>query len=279
MCKYSDKMIIILATCILSIFIAGCSIGNKVIATQNPSEVISAHTVTPPAQQVPESVYSVYKSTYDSVKSNVYVSPTELKPYYNGDRAKKLIAITFDDGPDRKNTPAVLDILKKYKVKATFFLVGRQVAHFPEVAKRIVEEGHSVGNHTYNHIMLTKDNPKQVQTELMGTETAIHNATGIYTNLFRPPFGRTSKAVLNQISKMGFKEIMWDIDPNDWRRPPIAKMVNYELNHVKNGSIILNHSGEGEKLEATIKSLPWIITELRSKGYEFVTIPELIYGR
>lgn len=270
MCKYSDRIIFVLATCLLMIFLAGCSSQNNVTEPRISSEAVPVQVYTP-LEQVPK---GVYEDAYSSVQTDVYLS--ELKPYFNGDRTKKLIALTFDDGPDKKNTPAILDILKKLHVKATFFLIGKQIVHFPEAAKRIVDEGHSVGNHTYNHVMLTEERPRQIETELIGTQIALYNATGAHSNLFRPPFGHTSKEVFKQVSSMGFKEILWDVDPDDWRKPAIAKMVNYEINHVKNGSIILNHSGEGEKLEATIKSLPWIITVLRSKGYEFVTIPELL---
>ena len=275
MCKYSDKTLFVLATCLLIIFLAGCSTQNNASKPLNSSEAAPVQADATP-KQVLEGVNKIAPS---SVQTDVYLPPKEIKPYFNGDRTKKLIALTFDDGPDKKNTPAILDILKKMHVKATFFLIGKQIVHFPEAAKRIVDEGHSVGNHTYNHVMLTNERPKQIETELIGTQIALYNATGAHSNLFRPPFGHTSKEVFKQVSSMGFKEILWDVDPDDWRKPAIVKMVNYEINHVRNGSIILNHSGEGEKLEATIKSLPWIITVLRSKGYEFVTIPELLDAR
>lgn len=226
-------------------------------------------------------VQAVYSAIYPTVVSDIYKNLNlEIgKVFFRGDKTKRLIALTFDDGPDRKNTPRILDILKKYNVKATFFVIGKQVQKFPDAAKRIVAEGHDVGNHTYNHVILSKKSKLMVMEEVYKADKEITRTMGVKTYLLRPPFGIVTPEVREAVYDLKYNIILWNSDADDWKVPPVTRIINYEINHADNGGIILLHSGEGQKLDATIKALPIVIDILRKKGYQFVTISEMLKGQ
>lgn len=196
---------------------------------------------------------------------------------YQGKVHQKIIALTFDDGPDQRFTPQVLDVLKKHHVKATFFLMGSRVKKNPDVAKRIVEEGHAIGNHTYWHPQLTKSGQHSMKWEINKTEQQIERATGQRTSLFRAPYGALNDKLVKQIGDLGYKGIGWSIDTNDWKELPPKQIVNNVMDNVHPGAISLMHSAGHWSLDlsGTVRALDQIIPKLRKKGYEFVTVPEL----
>lgn len=196
---------------------------------------------------------------------------------YQGEVPKKVIALTFDDGPDERYTPKVLDVLKKYHVKATFFLLGSRVKKYPNVAKRIVKEGHVIGNHTYWHPQLTKTGKDNMKWEIKKTEKEIEHATGHRTSLFRAPYGALNDNLVKEIGDMGYKGIGWSIDTNDWRELPTKKIISNVMNYAHPGAITLMHSAGHWTLDlsGTVQALEKIIPRLRKEGYEFVTIPEM----
>lgn len=195
-----------------------------------------------------------------------------------GPSNKRQVALTFDDAPDNNFTPQILDVLKQQGVPATFFLVGSRVAQFPDVVKRMVQEGHAVGNHTYSHASLTKLTAQQQTAELARTDDIIEQVAGVRPRLFRPPYGSESAAVLQNIFKQGYRVILWDVDSLDWKSLPAGQVIDNDLNHAHNGAIFLHHAagGRGEDLSGSIQALPTIITRLRDKGYQFVTVPTLL---
>jgi polysaccharide deacetylase family sporulation protein PdaB len=205
-------------------------------------------------------------------------SPEVTDKDKGGQTERKLIALTFDDGPDSKYTAQILDILADNDVKATFFLVGLQVAKYPEVAKRIVDEGHAIGNHSWSHHDLTKLTATARDTEIDKTQQAILEATGVTPQLMRAPYGAISDSVLKTIHDEDMKHVYWTVDTRDWAGTSVADMHKNILKNTHSGAIILMHSfgGRNHALEHTIKLLPSIITELREKGYEFVTVDEMI---
>jgi polysaccharide deacetylase family sporulation protein PdaB len=221
----------------------------------------TTETATPPPSPTP--------------KPDTATPPTIDQTDNNG---KKLVALTFDDGPDNKYTTQVLDILKKNDVKATFFLVGTQVEKYPDTAKRIVDEGHSIGNHTWSHKDLTKQSDKVLDLEIDRTQEAIEDATGITPHLMRAPYGAFTDKVLNKIHTEDMKHIYWTVDTRDWAGTSVSTMHKNVLANTHQGAIILMHSFGGRKnaLEHTITLLPSIIKDLRAKGYTFVTVDELI---
>jgi peptidoglycan/xylan/chitin deacetylase (PgdA/CDA1 family) len=195
----------------------------------------------------------------------------------------KVVALTFDDGPSPKYTPRVLGILREEKVKATFFLVGKHVEKYPYLAKRIAEEGHEIGNHTYSHRDLVPATKKVVVNEVKKAERVIEGACGVRPLYFRPPRGIYSNAVRKLILDLGYTILLWSLSSLDWSGASSKLILNRVKKYVRRGSIILFHDSgalikpEGGSRENMVKALPEVIRYLKNNGYRFVTISELIY--
>ncbi|MGC4378904.1 polysaccharide deacetylase family protein [Fictibacillus sp. Mic-4] len=195
---------------------------------------------------------------------------------YMGDSSKKRIALTFDDGPDDRYTPQILDILKKKHVKATFFVIGKQAKDYPNVLERIYKEGHAIGNHTWDHPHLPDLTNQQFTKEVASTSEQIEKVIGFKTNLFRPPFGEIKDGQLAWLKSHGYHSINWTIDTVDWNGAPAKKIVSTVTRSATPGAIVLQHSYHAEGDFETVKALPQIIDQLRAKGYTFVTVPTLL---
>jgi peptidoglycan/xylan/chitin deacetylase (PgdA/CDA1 family) len=193
-----------------------------------------------------------------------------------GKNVGKLVCLTFDDGPDKTYTPGVLDVLKEKGVKATFFLIGKRVQEDPAIVKRIGDEGHLIGNHTYSHANLDKANPA-VPQELSQMEATL-KPLGLSANgLFRPAYGAANPSLVEQVSNLGYKMAMWSVDTLDWRGLSAAEVFRNVSTNIVPGGVILQHSagGPGEDLSGSVAALPQIIDDLRSRGYRFVTMTEM----
>jgi peptidoglycan-N-acetylglucosamine deacetylase len=183
------------------------------------------------------------------------------------------VALTFDDGPSAKLTPKLLDLLAEHHIKATFFLIGENVAENPEIVARETREGHEVANHSWSHPNLGKMSDDGVRGQLRKTDDAIKNAVGKSPTLMRPPYGSISlrqKKWINQ--EFGYKIVLWDVDPLDWRRPGPAAVCNRIVKNTRAGSIVLAHDIH----PGTIEAMPCVLKELEAKGFKFVTVSELI---
>jgi peptidoglycan/xylan/chitin deacetylase (PgdA/CDA1 family) len=191
-----------------------------------------------------------------------------------GPIGKKRIAITFDAGATAKFTPAILAALKQNKVKATFFLTGIWVADNPELTRQIAKAGHELGNHSYSHRKFTDLNNQEVASELMRTEHLIKNLTGKSTKpYFRAPYGARNPRVLHIAANLGFRSIFWTVDSLDWAPSQTPEQVyNRVLASVGNGSIVLFHLSSNK----TAAILAKLLSELKARGYELVTISKLI---
>ncbi len=187
---------------------------------------------------------------------------------------KKVIALTFDDGPWPGSTAKVLDILKKNNIKSTFFVVGQNVKNYPELTKRIVTEGHTIANHTWHH-WYHHMNPQTAAYEVANTTDIIYKTTGVKTSLFRPPGGNMKNGVVDYAKSNKYAVIMWSSDSVDYSRLAVPKLINNIFRAAKPGGIVLMHDGGGDRSH-TIKALPEIINKFRKQGYEFVTVPELL---
>jgi peptidoglycan/xylan/chitin deacetylase (PgdA/CDA1 family) len=183
----------------------------------------------------------------------------------------KCIALTFDDGP-WPYTPALLDTLKKYHAKATFFLVGAKVVNRPEMVQRIHAEGHEIGNHTWSHPYLNKLSDEDVIAEISGTQTAIHDAIGIYPDFMRPPFGATNAHVGALMKDLGLAQIKWTGATQDTSLRDTKKIVKAALKLARPNAIILMH----DIVPETVKGVPAILKELKKRGYTCVTITTLL---
>lgn len=198
--------------------------------------------------------------------------------FHKGSKHGKRVALTFDDGPDRKHTLHVLEVLKNEKVPATFFVVGNMVKKNPDILKRIEQEGHVIGNHSWSHPQMTKISGKEVDAQIDRTNQAVYDIIGKKPLLFRPPYGAINKRVEKQIGGKGIKVVNWSVDTNDWRGRSSEQILNTVKSEVEPGGIILQHSSGGENLKGSMEALPEIIKYLKEQGYEFVTVDKLIYS-
>ncbi len=188
----------------------------------------------------------------------------------------KVVALTFDDGPHPIYTPKVLEILRRYKVKATFFLIGERVERFPQIARMIVSEGHEVGNHTYSHPNnLPKENWDEIRLEIEKCSKAIERVTGVRPKFFRPPKGFLNYKVLTLAQLEGYTLVFWTVSADHKDAPNPKAMAKRVLKLVHPGAIILMHDGRIPSRWKDVKALPLIIKGLRKQGYKFVTVSEL----
>ncbi|MFD2370403.1 polysaccharide deacetylase family protein [Brevibacillus sp. GCM10020057] len=194
----------------------------------------------------------------------------------------KVIALTFDDGPDPAYTAQIAALLKEYNAKATFFMVGSRVKQFPEVARQLAEEHHELANHTFSHPDIRRISDERLQAEMEKTQETIYESTGIRPQLFRPPGGYYSDEVVNVAKRAGFLVVMWSWhqDTRDWSDPGVQKIVRKVLTNARNGDIVLFHDYGGNRKQ-TVEALREILPKLHKRGYRFVTVSELMhqYGK
>jgi peptidoglycan-N-acetylglucosamine deacetylase len=227
-------------------------------------------------QQIPIRAHAMQQS--DPLPSQL----AKLHPdwiYLHGDRRIKKVALTFDDGPDLNATPNLLQILKREHVHATFFVTGQHALRYPAMVKRIQSEGHEIGNHSYDHANFKKLPIAQTLNEVESTDTILYKLLGHKPNLFRAPYGNISEAQLLQIVQHdGYKVIGWDVDSIDWKAKDPKRVTETVLAQVHPGSIILEHTigPKDPNKNATVQSLTSIIQSLRSRGYSFVTVSQLL---
>ena len=181
----------------------------------------------------------------------------------------KKIALTFDDGPHPYYTEQLLDGLKERGAKATFFVLGEHVEQYPELVERMSEEGHLIGNHTYNHIQLTQRNSETFKEELVKTSELIENLTGQEVQYVRPPYGTWNKKFEKELNMF---PVLWNIDPLDWSSQNVSGIVQKVTAKAKDNAIILMH----DEYKTTVTAALQIVDELRKEGYEFVTVEELL---
>ena len=181
----------------------------------------------------------------------------------------KYIALTFDDGPSRKYTPILLDGLKERGVHATFFLMGKNIEGEEDIVKRMSEEGHLIGNHSYEHIQLTKAGAKAVCEAVEHTQEKIEAITGKRPEYIRPPYGDWNEELEEEI---GMTPVLWSLDSLDWKLKDTGKIIHQVLKDVKDGDIILLHDIFPSSVEAALE----LIDILQKEGYVFVTADELL---
>lgn len=183
------------------------------------------------------------------------------------------IAMTFDDGPHKEQTPRLLDMLKQRGIKATFFVCGQCVAEYPAIAKRIVEEGHEIASHSWSHPNLIPMSESAVKDQLDRTHAIVKQATGVEMKLFRPPYGNFTARQRNwAFATYGYRTILWDVDTLDWQHRNPAKTEHNALTQSKAGSIVLQHDIH----KTTVDAMPGTLDGLMAKGFKFVTVSELI---
>ena len=187
----------------------------------------------------------------------------------SGENQCKYVALTYDDGPNPIYTEELLEVLEKEQVKASFFLMGKQVEAYPQVVKKMAEQGHLLGNHTYSHINVCKTSLEQALEEINHTSELICENSGVKPEYFRPPFGCNRESLAK---KAGMFQVFWDVDPKDWEVQNTDCVVNHVLKHIEDDDIILMH----DEYKTTVEATKILIPELKKRGYIFVTVDELM---
>jgi len=207
---------------------------------------------------------------------------TRRETIYRLPVAKKKIALTFDDGPSPVWTPLILDELAKANIKATFFMTGYHVSLYPEIAQRVAREGHEIENHGYAHNVVLYYRAEELEEEIKYTEHLIRQTTGQTTRYFRPPKAWLGPRTKRKIKQMGYDVVLWSLNSKDWVTFDARHIARFIHHRVRSGDILLFHDSggvlksEGGNRAQTAATIPLLAQELRDKGFEFVTIDQLV---
>ena len=195
----------------------------------------------------------------------------------------RLLALTYDDGPNDPYTWRLMEVLERHEVKATFFLLGRFVQQKPEIARALVAAGHAIGSHTWDHPNLIFASTAEVRRQLQQTQQAILDATGVDVQLFRPPFGGRRPASLRAARALGLQTVMWNVSCYDWKAKSAGEIVARAERQVCGGNVILLHDGEyhrvGVDRSRSVEATDRILSRYTAEGYEFVTVPQMMANR
>lgn len=206
---------------------------------------------------------------FSNILQTIFVSGANVSEESEHCSDQKLIALTFDDGPNALYTPLLLDGLKERNVKATFFLIGKSAEEQPELVQRMYEEGHLIGNHTYNHVNLRNMTESAACEQVRKTNEVIKSTTGYDPEYVRPPFGEWRKSIDKDMTMI---KVMWDIDPLDWATGNSKAVVERVVKKCSDNDIILMHDASASSVKAALE----IIDILQEEGYQFVTVDRLI---
>jgi len=198
----------------------------------------------------------------------------KLKPIYEVKTDKKVVALTFDISWGNNTPLPVIDILKNNGIKCTFFLSGPWVKQYPDIPKRIKEDGHEIGSHGYRHINLSNLSKSEIKDEILKAQNNIKEVTGIDVNLIRTPNGDFNDQVIEAAHECNYEVIQWSTDSLDWMNPGVNSIIERVSKKVHPGDIILMHASDTCK--QTTEALPIVIQNLKNQGYEFVTVSELL---
>jgi peptidoglycan-N-acetylglucosamine deacetylase len=196
------------------------------------------------------------------------VHPAE--PVYYVDDGRMAIALTIDDGPSPIYTPQILQILARYRVTASFSMVGENVTYYPGVAREVADAGHTIVNHTWDHANLSLLSAARARTEIANATDAIHNAVGQTPTMFRAPYGAWSRTVLEYCASEHLMPLDWSVDPRDWAMPGVSEIVRNIMANTRTSSIILEHDGGGNRSQ-TVAALQIAIPRLLDQGFHFTT--------
>ncbi|MEU4297371.1 polysaccharide deacetylase family protein [Kitasatospora aureofaciens] len=223
-----------------------------------------------PSPAPPSASGSASESSVQPVRKSL--SEAESRPVYELDPAQRVVALTIDDGPDPKYTPAVLDLLQQHGIRATFFLIGENAVEHPALVREIADRGHHIANHTWTHPDLRHMPESAVRDELERTSDLLHRTTGRLPTWFRAPGGDWSPVSLKVAADLGLRNMGWSVDPRDWSRPGTPAIIDTILKEVRPGAIVLNHDGGGDRSQ-TVAALKTYLPTLIDSGYLFTAPP------
>jgi peptidoglycan/xylan/chitin deacetylase (PgdA/CDA1 family) len=225
----------------------------------------SGHTPAPPASKPATPGPTAPAVSATAAFTMAQVPGTAAPP------GEKVIALTFDDGPDARYTPQVLAVLQQFQVPATFFMIGWEAIDHPDLVRQVAAAGEGIGNHTWNHLNLTTLTPATWTVQVDETTALLDSLTGRRIGCVRPPGGHVNPDVEAHLASEGQTAVLWDDDPRDWTRPGTAAIVRRAIAEARPGGIIEMHDGGGDRSE-TVQALPAIITALRAQGYSFAAL-------
>jgi peptidoglycan/xylan/chitin deacetylase (PgdA/CDA1 family) len=195
-------------------------------------------------------------------------------------RGSKKVALTYDDGPNDPHTLRLLEVLARHEVHATFFMIGQYVRQRPEIARAVAQAGHVIGNHTFTHPLLIFESAAETRKQLIDCRSALTDAIGQHSNLFRPPFGGRRPATLRVARELALEPVMWNVTGYDWNAPPASEIEKKVSRKIRGGDVILLHDGGHQAMGAdrsqTVIATDNLIRRYKDQGYEFVTVAEMI---
>ncbi len=263
------------------LFVAACNSAQTQTNSQAPAEprviVVPPDEMSRPPSLAPATTATPAATNAAPIASlAITPKPAALptKHSYNScNVSDNSIAITFDDGPHPQLTPKLLDLLKERGIKATFYVIGKNVEAYPDITKRIIAEGHEIGNHTWNHPALTKIGAAKVKSEMDRTTEIIVKTTGVKPATMRPPYGATNASLNKKLDEeYGMKVILWSVDPQDWKYRNADRVASQLIENAKSGGILLAHDIHA----STVAAMPRTLDALTAKGFNFVTVTELL---
>lgn len=262
-------------------FIAGADVAEATVTTETLTEPPPVEIGAGPIVEVVDEGQAGRSLVTVGAVSGHVVSETVLaraRPACivrsGGTGGVKVVALTFDDGPWPGQTERVLDVLARYDVKATFFMLGANAAKYRGLARRVTEEGHQVGNHTWSHRTAFGTPWRVSMAEIKAAQDAIRASTGVTPRWFRPPKGTIGPSLADAAKAHKLRVAMWTVDPWDWDRPGVTAITQRTLAQLRPGGVVLLHDGGGDRTQ-TVYALEAIVRELRRQGYTFVTLDEL----
>lgn len=206
---------------------------------------------------------------FTDVLSVVDIPVVGVAPYYHGNLSQPRMSITVNVDWGEEYIPLMLEIFKQKNVKVTFFVTGKWTAKFPDLVKRISDDGHEIGNHGYSHVHPNELSRQGLVQHIEKAEQTIYDTIGVRTNLYAPPYGEYNKQVVETADQIGYKLIMWTADTIDWQRPSPEVILNRVIKKASKGGIVLMHP-----IQQTVQALPTMIERLKEKGYQLVPISE-----
>ena len=196
---------------------------------------------------------------------------------------RPVLALTYDDGPNDPWTERLLDVLDAHQVKATFFMVGKYVRQRPDIARKVAEAGHAIGNHTFSHPNLIFASDKELRHQIEETSKAITDATGERPFLFRPPFGGRRPGTFKTVGEMKLFPVMWRVTCFDWSAKSTEQIMKHARQQIAGGEVVLLHDGGhlkmGEDRSRTVEATDQLIREYKDKGFIFTTVTEMMQMR
>ncbi len=283
--KWSSLFIAVLLCLLSFILVASLPVSAHVEQRKLLSTVIRlqyADTTTPEPEPTPTSPAFVPQPSPQAIPSlptnyqqQVNILQAKNRFFYHGNVNLPEVALTFDDGPNPPFTSQILDVLQRYNVKASFFDVGYLVHRYPDLVRREVADGHTVGNHTWDHAHLPALSTTGITKEIGDTSDELQKITGMRPTFFRPPYGEIDAHTLTIVNNLGLTTFLWNAMASDWLRPAPSVISFRVTNVVRNGMIILLHDGGGDRTN-TVAALSTIIQNLQARGFRFVTLSQLV---